>query len=431
MTSSTERPASIRHRGAAVAIGLAVANLAAYVFTALAARVLGPQDYGALASLLAVLLVVSVVQLGIQTTAARRISADPGHVGQIEREILSLTYRGAALIGAALLLLTPLVDRLLRLDSLATAALVGLCAIPLTITGGQLGILQGERRWWPVAMIYLTTGVSRLAIGTALILWRPTELAAMVGVFLGTILPVVLGVYALRRNRAPGQVSDHHAKRPITREILGNSQTLLAFLSLTNCDLIVARNILDGHEAGLYAGGLIITKAMLFLPQFVVVVAFPAMSTAHERRQALLRGLSLIVGLGHRGVVACAVLPRLALVFVGGSQYVEIDEKLWVFAVLGTVLSLLQLLDLRRAGSPEHQVGVPRVGSPGRAGGRRLAGHRPARPPAAVTAVDGTSLPGVARHQPAPPPLPRSGRSRAGGSARRLDSRSAVRSLRG
>ena len=96
----------------------------------------------------------------------------------------------------------------------------------------------------------------------------------------------------------PARVSEHHSTRPIVREILGNAQTLLAFLCLINCDVIVARNVLDEHDAGLYAGGLILTKAMLFLPQFVVVVAFPAMSTATERRQALLRGLALILGLG-------------------------------------------------------------------------------------------------------------------------------------
>ena len=89
---------------------MAVMNLVTYVFTALAARLLGPQDYGALASLMAVLLVVSVVQLGIQTTAARRISADPRHVAQIEGEILSLTYRSAAVVGVCLLLLTPVVN---------------------------------------------------------------------------------------------------------------------------------------------------------------------------------------------------------------------------------------------------------------------------------------------------------------------------------
>src|SRR5204863_373183 len=83
----------------------------------------GRQPYGALASLLAVLLVISVIQLGIQTTAARRIAADPGHVGQIEREILSLTYRAAAVVGVALLLLTPVINVLLKLDSLATASM--------------------------------------------------------------------------------------------------------------------------------------------------------------------------------------------------------------------------------------------------------------------------------------------------------------------
>ncbi len=344
MTSSTERPTSIRHRGAAVAIGLAVANVATYIYTVLAARLLGPQSYGALASLMAVLLVISVIQLGIQTTAARRISADPEHVGQIEREILALTYRAAAVVGVFLLILTPLLDRLLRLDSLPAAALVAVSAVPLTIVGGQLGILQGERRWWPVAIVYVACGLPRLVIGTVLMAWRPTELTAMLGVTLGAVVPVLLGAYALRPQRAPGKTSEHHETRPITREILTNSQALLAFLALMNCDVIVARNILEGHDAGLYAGGLILTKAMLFLPQFVVVVAFPAMSTAHERRGALLRSLTLVLGLGFFGVLGCALLPRLALIFVGGQEYAEIDDRLWLFAVLGTALSLLQLL---------------------------------------------------------------------------------------
>jgi O-antigen/teichoic acid export membrane protein len=323
---------------------MGVSNVSLYLYTAIAARLLGPQSYGALASLLAVLLVISVIQLGIQTTAARRISADPGHVAQIQREILSLTYRASAAIGLVLLLVSPLLDRLLRLESLPTAAMVALSAVPLTIVGGQLGILQGERRWWPVAIVYVACGLPRLLIGTALMLWRPTELTAMLAVVLGAVVPVLLGGYALRRKRRPGKTSEHHAAGPIIREILTNSQALLSFLALMNCDVIVARNILDGHDAGLYAGGLILTKAMLFLPQFVVVVSFPAMSTTHERREALLRGLGLVLLLGVLGVLGCAVLPELALIFVGGDEYAEIDGQLWVFAVLGTVLSLLQLL---------------------------------------------------------------------------------------
>ena len=233
---------------------------------------------------------------------------------------------------------------MLRLDSLLAAVLLALSAVPVTYVGGQLGVLQGERRWWPVAVLYLASGVFRLVAGVGLIMWRPTDAAAMAGVLVGSLAPVALGAYALRRTRAPGRVSDHHQTRTVAREILTSSQTLLAFLVLMNCDVVLARNVLDEQAAGLYAGGLILTKAMLFLPQFVVVVTFPAMSTAHERRQALVRGLALILGLGAAGVLACALLPGLALVFVGGDDYVEIRDRLWLFAVLGTVLCLLQLL---------------------------------------------------------------------------------------
>ena len=38
------------------------------------------------------------------------------------------------------------------------------------------------------------------------------------------------------------------------------------------------------------------------------------------------------------------VLSGLAVIFVGGAQYAAIQDELWVFALLGTALSLLQLL---------------------------------------------------------------------------------------
>jgi O-antigen/teichoic acid export membrane protein len=345
-SSKSAAPATtgLRHRPAVVAVAMGGMNVALYVFTVVAARLLGPREYGAFASLMAVLIVVAVVQLGIQATAARRISADPEHVGQIEREVLRLSLRTAVVVGGLLLLAAPALDRLLRLDSLLAVGLLALSAVPVTYLGGQLGVLQGERRWWPVAVLYLASGVCRLVAGVGLILWHPTDASAMAGVLVGSLAPVALGAYALRRTRDAGLVSDHHGSRPVAREILASSQTLLAYLVLMNCDVILARNVLDEHAAGLYAAGLILTKAMLFLPQFVVVVAFPSMATAHERRRALVRGLTFILAVGTAGVLACALLPGLALVFVGGDEYAEIRDLLWLFAVLGTVLCLLQLL---------------------------------------------------------------------------------------
>jgi uncharacterized membrane protein len=38
------------------------------------------------------------------------------------------------------------------------------------------------------------------------------------------------------------------------------------------------------------------------------------------------------------------VLSGLAMVFIGGSQYLDVESRLWMFAILGTLLALLQLL---------------------------------------------------------------------------------------
>jgi O-antigen/teichoic acid export membrane protein len=323
---------------------MGVMNLSTYGFTIIAARLLGPQSYGALASLMATLLVIGVLQLSLQATAARRISAEPQHVAQIEKTVLGVTYRASLAIGLVLLLLTPLVNRVLKLDSLPTAALVAVSAVPLTMMGGQAGVLQGERRWWPLAVMYVASGVPRLLIGTALILWHPNETSAMLGVAFGAVPPVILGWWALRTHRVARVPSEEHGFRLVLRETMHNSQALLAFFALSNADVVVARNVLPAHSAGLYAGGLILAKAVLFLPQFVIIVAFPSMSTASERRRALTRSLLLVGGLGAVATAGAFVLKDLALVFIGGDDYREIASSLWVFAILGTALSMLQLL---------------------------------------------------------------------------------------
>ncbi|MBZ5733690.1 lipopolysaccharide biosynthesis protein [Nocardioides sp. TRM66260-LWL] len=335
-------------RGSAgIAVAMAVTNIGTYGFQMVAARVLGPADYGAIASMMALLMVVAVVQLGLQATAARRVSAEPEHVEQIEDVVWRVTVRASLALGLLMLVLSPLVWKLLVLDSIVPALLMAVAAVPLTLMGGQAGILQGERRWGPLAAVYLAVGVPRLVFGTAAIYVRPSETSAMVGVLLGLLVPVAIGWWVLRQGRAHApavDLSPEHRARPIVRETLAASMALLAFLSLSNVDIVVARHVLDSHDAGLYAGGLILTKAVLFLPQFVVVVAFPAMSTVAERRRALLRSVALVGAIGVVCTLGAWILSRLALVFVGGAEYVDVQGRLWLFAILGTLLAIAQLV---------------------------------------------------------------------------------------
>lgn len=333
-----------------LAVCIMVTNVATYGFQIIAARILGPGQYGGVASMMSLLLVVGVVQLGMQATASRRVTGTPGQERAIERTVLRVTYRAAIVVGVVMLIASPLVWRMLRLDSIYPALLVAVCAVPLTIMGGQAGVLQGERRWLGLAMVYLALGIPRVVVTTAAMWIRPTEGAAMAGVAIAQFAPAIVGWWVLRRRTSPVEAD---AARPATRvdrmrpvvvEMLHGSFALLGFFALSNADILIARNVLSDHVSGLYAGGLILTKAVLFLPQFVVIIAFPSMSAEASRRSALIKSLALVGGLGACAIAGAWLLPGLAMIFIGGPDYAEIEGLLWVFAILGTVLSVLQLL---------------------------------------------------------------------------------------
>lgn len=345
----TEQPAARddwTRGGSVIAVAMAVMNVTTYGYTILAARLLGPGSYGAFAAVMGLLLVLGVLQLGLQTTGARRIAAQPDSVAEVERALLRVAVGTAAVLALLCLLLSPVIDRLLNLDSVPTAVLVAVTVLPMTLMGAQAGILQGERRWRALAALYLAAGVVRLVVGGAFLAWRPTETVAVLAVLVAFFAPVAVGWWALRRS-APhrrGHASGHHDERSILSETFRNSHALLAFFALSNADVIVARDVLGDHQSGLYAGGLILVKAVLFLPQFVVVVAFPSMSDQADRGRALSLSVGLVMLLGVVSTLGAWLLSGLALVFVGGPEYADIRDQLWLFAILGTVLSVVQLL---------------------------------------------------------------------------------------
>lgn len=331
-----------------IAVAMAVMNLTTYGFTIIAARLLGPEEYGALAAVMGLLLVLNVLSLGLQATGARRIAASPEDRPALQVAIMRTTYRCAAALGLLALLAAPLVSAVLNLDSWTVAALIAVTVVPLTVMGGQAGVLQGERRWGPLAGIYLGVGIGRIAFGIVTMLIEPDTLGAMLGVTAGAFAPAVVGWWALRRGPATvstGSADQIAGSSPhLLAETIRNSHALLAFFALSNVDVVVARSVLDERDAGLYAGGLILTKAVLFLPQFVVVIVFPAMSSSGTARRINLIALGLVLAIGSATVAGTAVLSGLAVIFIGGPAYSAIQGSLWLFAALGTLLAMLQLM---------------------------------------------------------------------------------------
>ncbi len=326
--------------GTLVAAGMMGMNFAVYGFNVVSARLLIPPEFGALTALFGIILVGNVASLGLQAVTARRLAVDPEHQDQIISATARVTIMVAMAVGAIVALTTVVLTPALKLDSYWPVILCGAALVPLTIMGAAAGVAQGTSRWGALTSIYLGNGVGRITGGTIALVISPTTTSAMIGIALGSWLPVLAGAKLLMGHADGGHPI---SRRPLLREAVLSTHALLAYFVLSNLDSLIARNRFDVHESGLYASGLILAKAALFFPQFVSVVLFPdlARATTHHAR---LRAVTLVGGFGALAVAATAVLPHVALILVGGDQYEEVTDRLWLFALAGSLLAIVHLL---------------------------------------------------------------------------------------
>ena len=338
--------------GTLVAAGMMTMNVTVYAFNVLAARLLVPREFGALTALFGIILVGTVAQLGLQAVTARRLAVAPDARPEIVAATIRVTALAASMVGLAVAASTVVMTPALKLDSFWPVILCGATLVPMTVMGAQSGVAQGTGRWGFLTAIFVGNGLGRLVGGTVALLISPTPTSAMIGIAIGAWTPVLAGAPVLL-----GHLVSQGLRPSVSmlREALLSTGTLLAFFVLSNLDALIARNLFDVNDSGLYASGLILAKAAFFLPQFVSVVLFPdlARATSHHAR---LRAVSLVAVFGALTVAGTTVLPGLALVLVGGDEYADVRSRLWLFALAGSLLAIVYVLVFDALARHEHGI---------------------------------------------------------------------------
>jgi O-antigen/teichoic acid export membrane protein len=139
-------------------------NASNYLFHVAISRLLGPRDYGALTSLLALMLVLSVPLGVVQATVAKRIAvlrrSGGGDVGSAPAGAMKAIMPVGVLVLVVIAIASPIVAAFLRLDLLSIVAVGGYLGISLTLAVA-LGTLQGSLRFKALAACVLVGVVVR------------------------------------------------------------------------------------------------------------------------------------------------------------------------------------------------------------------------------------------------------------------------------
>jgi O-antigen/teichoic acid export membrane protein len=344
MTERSSRRDSLASHTVLVAGALGIAQIAAYAVSVVAARALGPDGFGILAALLGILLIGSVLAMGIQAVAARRlVQVDAGSREGAARSMLRDGLIGGGAVALATLAISPLLVWLLRLDGWGALVLAAATLVPITWAGAQYGVAQGRESYGRLATVYAVVGLGRGIGGVVGALATGTPLGTMAGLAVGTALGAIIGRIVV----APLAAAPRERLDGFFGESAHATHALLALFVLTNIDVLLARALLTPDEAGIYGVGAVIAKVAFWLPQFVGVVAFPRFADARRGRATVI-SLIAVATIGALVVAGTALLPGLVVAFVGGAAYVSLVPLAWLFAAIGATFALAQALLLTR-----------------------------------------------------------------------------------
>ncbi len=369
-TSPARRAADrARIEAALVSAALFGANALSYLLNMVAARALVPDVYGALGSLLAIVVVGAVPAMGMQAVAALNIagasrSAPSAGSAAVEAQLLRTGLGGAALVGLAAIAATPLLVALLHLPSGWPVVWLGLALAPLTLLGVFHGILQGHQRFGVLAFLVGAEGVAKVGGSLAGLLLLKSTTGTLAGMAIGSALTAVVGWWVCGRRsprRVPPAPDPAAALDPVVtpgslaRDVFHASQAILGLVLLVNLDIVLARHHLSGAQAGDYAIGAIITKIAYWLPQAVAVIVLPRFADERNRRKVVPIALGVIALLDVWVVLGTILYGDTIIRLIGGDGYGSHVGAAWLFALLGSCLALVQLLLYSRIASTDRR----------------------------------------------------------------------------
>jgi glycosyltransferase involved in cell wall biosynthesis/O-antigen/teichoic acid export membrane protein len=332
-------------------VALALLNGSNYLFHVLVSRLLGPSDYGALAALVAVVMVLSIPIGVVQTVVAERVASvrrsGADEVDAVAAATTKAVVPFAWAAGAVMLVLfSPALSSFLHIGFLSAALLAPYLALSIVVAV-PLGVLQGRLRFTALAGVIFAGVAVRVGAGVGLVELGLGVPGAVLGTVLSSATMLVLGLRLMRIDSRAWLAAKRtlaHVRGQFACTLLG----LTGFWLFAEVDVVLARHYLQGNEAGYYSSAGVLARSLLFLPAAVSVVAFPRFVAARQDRDTSARWLRL-------ALAAPAVLVALALpVLIGlrepivslafGQSYLPAAGPLPVLALAMAVLALVNVL---------------------------------------------------------------------------------------
>lgn len=345
-----------------------VANVATYLFYALATRALGVAGGGALLAIIAASLLISVpvgvLGLGLSgVVSALRAVGDDGGVSRLVRRTTAV-YAGCAIVLLVLAFVASrAVDEFFHVDAPLVAPSAALIVVA---TAGLLlarGFLQGVGEFRRLALSNLAEATAKV-VAAGFVTFGAVGFAGALASFglallaAGLVSALLLSVHAGHR-RQPGAASG------LLRSATPVFAAMGAITVMTFFDAIAARHFLSAREAGLYNAAALAGRALMTVLAFVPSVLLPKVRervvTDADPKAIAAPAIGFTAAVCVVSLAIFVFAPHFVAVFVGGRAYADAAYLVPLYGVAGSALAVTSVVATVHAAHDRWSVGASLV----------------------------------------------------------------------
>lgn len=313
--------------------GNLAANGVNYLYHILMGRILGPINYGILASIFSILYLISVIPTSASIAIVKFISSagSSGEASLIYSSVRKITQKLSWVLALTFLAISPLVAKFLNIDSFWEVALVGPVIFLSLMTVVNQATAQGLLRFFGNVGPNIISAVVKFGLGLPLVFLGWSVFGAMVGVVAGGLLAFLYSIYFLNKYIASNKSGSYNLIK-VGKYSLPVVVQAFAFTSLFSTDVLLVKHFLSPFDAGLYGALSTLGKIIFFATSPIAATMFPIVSGRKSRGEkftkVLLVSFGFTLAISALIVAFYLIFPNVAIGVLYGDLYLVATQWL-------------------------------------------------------------------------------------------------------
>ena len=302
-----------------------------YLFQIVSGRILDPVSYGELNSLFSVINILAVIGNSLGLSIVKYVAEMNDDIGANIRKI----FKQCSLVAIPLAVAIVLIMTCLMHYNIISSIFTTISIISTALAFVLYGVLQGKKKFFQVGIYNMIQPISKMLIGTILLLIGIHYNVVFVAMTLGAVISMVYARKCINQELASTASSNDTTIKNIYQYFMFTLISMICLTVFNNVDILLVRNYFTNEMVGQYSSAALFGKIILYIPQALTIMMVPIVAEHNgNEKKTLFKTMLYSLGLAGIACTGLFICKKLIITILMGEKYLPSLEYILPVCVM-------------------------------------------------------------------------------------------------